>query len=132
MALRGRAQYPSFSACRPDWIMRDQRHHRRLFVRQRVWCESDHVTLYVQALNVSGGGFFVRTASPAPVGSEFRVAFHDTEGAEIVANVTVAWARAEAADLSAGMGLRIVNIERGKEAFDRFLARHATRRDGEP
>jgi len=110
--------------------MRDQRRHPRVFVRQRIWCESDRVTLYVQALNVGSGGFFVRTASPPPVGSAFRVSFNDADGAEIVANVEVAWTRAETSDLAPGMGLRIVAIERGQQAFEQFLARHAGARTG--
>jgi uncharacterized protein (TIGR02266 family) len=79
------------------------------------------VTLYVQALNVSEGGLFVRTANPPPAGARFRVSFPDLEDEEVVATVEVMWSRRATGDQQPGMGVRIVEFEQGREAFERFL-----------
>ena len=92
-------------------------------IRQRIWCEGDNVTLYVQALNVSTGGLFVRTANPPHPGQRFRVSFTDLDEGEVVAQVEVVWARHAAGDPSPGMGLRIVTFERGADNFQRFVER---------
>jgi len=105
----------------------DHRRHPRFTIRQRVWCESERVTLYVQALNVSAGGLFVRTASPPTPGERFRMSFTDMDGAEVVATVEVVWRREDAGDHTPGMGVRIVSVESGHAAFERFVARHSGR-----
>ena len=107
----------------------DHRRHPRFPIRQRVWCESERVTLYVQALNVSEGGLFVRTASPPQPGERFRMSFTDVDGTEVVATVEVVWRRDDVADHAPGMGVRIVNVEKGHEAFERFVGRHSGREE---
>ena len=88
------------------------------------------MTLYVQALNASEGGLFVRTANPPPAGAQFRVSFPDLEDEEVVATVEVMWSRRAAADAQPGMGVRIVEFERGREVFERFVrAGHTPRPD---
>lgn len=103
--------------------MNEQRRHPRVPVRQRVWCEGANVTLYVQALNVSRGGLFVRTASPAEIGRAFRVSFSDLEDGEVVAQVEVVWARRENGSGQPGMGVRIVDFESGAENYANFVNR---------
>lgn len=103
--------------------MSDQRRHPRVPVRQRVWCEGTDVTLYVQALNVSHGGLFVRTASPAAAGRHFRVSFSDLEDGEVVAEVEVVWSQRNNGSGQPGMGVRILAFERGAENFSRFVDR---------
>lgn len=104
--------------------MSDQRRHPRVPVRQRVWCEGHNVTLYVQALNVSEGGLFVRTANPPPVGGSFRVSFDDLQEGEVVLQVEVVWTREGTGDAQPGIGLRIVDFEKGAETFSEFVAKH--------
>lgn len=105
--------------------MEEQRRHPRVPIRQRVWCEGSDVTLYVQALNASRGGLFVRTASPADTGRQFRVSFSDLEDGEVVANVEVVWARHNGGDSGQpGMGVRILTFEKGADNFNRFVDRH--------
>ena len=87
------------------------------------------MTLYVQALNVSKEGLFVRTASPPSIGERFRMSFTDESGAEVVATVEVVWRREDAADHAPGMGVRIVNVEKGEAEFERFVTRHAGRQE---
>ncbi len=103
--------------------MGDKRHHPRIPIRQRVWCEGQNVTLYVQALNVSLGGLFVRTANPPPPGGRFRVSFNDLDDGEVVVDAEVMWSRRGSGDEQPGMGLRIVGFEKGAESFDRFVTR---------
>lgn len=103
--------------------MSDHRRTPRIPIRQRIWCEGEHLTLYVQALNVSTGGLFVRTANPPPPGQCFRVSFPDIEEGEIVAQVEVVWARQVAGEPLPGMGLRITTFEKGAQNFQRFLER---------
>ena len=105
--------------------MSDQRRHPRVPIRQRVWCEGQNVTLYVQALNVSEGGLFVRTANPPSPGHRFRVSFTDLEDDEVIATVEVMWSRGGAGDQQPGMGVRIVQFEKGQDAFERFVRDHA-------
>lgn len=103
--------------------MSDQRRDSRIPIRQRIWCEGEHLTLYVQALNVSTGGLFVRTAAPPSPGECFRVSFPDMEEGEIVAQVEVVWARRVEGKRQSGMGLRIVTFEKGAANYQHFLER---------
>jgi hypothetical protein len=103
--------------------MSDHRRDPRIPIRQRIWCEGEHLTLYVQALNMSTGGLFVRTANPPPPGQCFRVTFPDLEEGEIVAQVEVVWARQVSGDPLPGMGLRITTFEKGASNYQRFLER---------
>ena len=112
--------------------MNEQRRHPRIPVRQRIWCEGSDVTLYVQALNVSHGGLFVRTASPAEIGRAFRVSFSDLEDGEVVAQVEVVWARRDNGSGQPGMGVRIVDFEAGAENYERFVNRRLSDDDREP
>jgi uncharacterized protein (TIGR02266 family) len=108
----------------------EHRRHSRIPIRQRVWCEGDQLTLYVQALNVSEGGMFVRTASPPETGQRFRVSF--TEGEEeVIAEVEVVWTRAGASDAQPGMGVRIVSFEKGEPAFRSWVDRHRATSDSD-
>ncbi len=111
---------------------RDHRRHTRVPVRQKIWCEADDVTIYVQALNVSEGGLFVRTPSPPGVGHHFRVSLTDPELGDIVARVEVVWTRPGRSGEQAGMGLRIVDFEQGQDSFRRFVRRQRERADASP
>lgn len=98
----------------------ENRRHPRFPIRQRVWCEGDQLTLYVQALNVSEGGLFVRTSNPPDAGEKFRVSFVEGDE-EVVAEVEVVWTRAASSDTQPGMGLRIVGFEKGESSFRRWV-----------
>lgn len=110
--------------------MSENRRHRRVSTRQRIWCEGDDITLYVQALNVSEEGIFVRTVSPPKVGSQFRVTFTDPDLGDIVARVVVVWTRTgngEGQGQQPGMGLRIIRFEQGADEFRELLDREMAR-----
>ncbi len=104
-------------------VMSEQRRYPRIPVRQRVWCEGEQLTLFVQALNVSRGGLFVRTASPPAAGDRVRISFRDLREGEVVAQTVVVWSRRDASAQQPGMGLRITGFERGATDFERFVVR---------
>jgi uncharacterized protein (TIGR02266 family) len=106
----------------------ENRRHPRFPIRQRVWCEGDQLTLYVQALNVSEGGMFVRTANPPETGERFKVSFVEGDE-EVVAEVEVVWTRAGPTDSQPGMGVRIVSFEKGESSFRRWVE---STRDSQP
>lgn len=101
----------------------EHRQHPRVSVRERVWCEGDHLTLYVQVLNFSAGGLFVRAPSPPDPGERLRVSFAVEDG-PIVARTEVVWRKGTRGDDPGGMGLRILGFDEGENRFAQFVARH--------
>lgn len=111
----------------------DQRQHPRIGVAQRVWCEGDDLTLYLQARDVSEGGLFVRTSHPVEAGRRFRISFQGlADEEEIVAEVEVIWARPKRGEAQPGMGLRILSFEKGQSSFHDFVARLLRPTPGHP
>ncbi|MFW5920405.1 MAG: PilZ domain-containing protein [Polyangiales bacterium] len=102
----------------------DKRRHHRTPIRQRLWCEGEDLTLYVQALNASAEGMFIRTPNPAEAGRRLRVSFRDAAGGRVVADVEVRWSRPAPGRGEPGMGVRIVGFEEGQKAYRRFVDRH--------
>lgn len=102
----------------------DKRRHRRTPIRQRLWCEGEELTLYVQALNASAEGMFIRTPNPAEAGRRLRVSFRDPVGGRVVADVEVRWTRPAPGPGEPGMGVHIVAFEEGQKAYRRFVDRH--------
>lgn len=102
----------------------EKRRHRRTPIRQRLWCEGEELTLYVQALNASAEGLFIRTPSPAEAGRRLRVSFRDPMAGRVVADVEVCWSRPGTSGGEPGMGVRIVAFEEGSHAYSRFVDRH--------
>jgi hypothetical protein len=84
----------------------------------KVWCEGEDFTLLAETINVSKSGLFVRTSSPPPQGGELRVTIEDLG---TVARVAVRWARASSDQSRGGMGLHILNFERGESAYEHFV-----------
>lgn len=101
----------------------EARRSPRFALRKRVWCEGDHVTLYLQSQNVSAGGLFLRTATPLPAGTKARVSLR-LEDVEVVAEAEVVWVAGSGSPVP-GMGLRLVAIEEGAHAFELLLNKAA-------
>ena len=102
----------------------EARQSPRFALRRRVWCEGDHVTLYLQSQNVSEGGLFLRTATPLPPGTRARVSLR-IDDVEMIAEAEVVWVAGTGAPV-AGMGLKLLQIEEGAEAFAVLLSKVAT------
>lgn len=100
----------------------DNRRHPRVPVRQRIWCEGEDITLYVRTLNASERGMFIRTANPAETGRRFRVSF-DEDGQEVIADVEVVWSRQGSEVGEPGMGVEIVEFEKGSAAYRDLIER---------
>lgn len=107
----------------------DNRRYPRAPMRRRVWCEGEDVTLYVRTLNVSARGMFIRTSSPADAGRQFRVCFDDDDGTEVVADVKVRWS-SDGADGEPGMGVEIVEFEKGSERYQQLVEQTLAEGDG--
>lgn len=98
-------------------------------MRERVWLEAEARTIYVAAENASLGGIFVRTTQRLQPGTSVKIAFAEIEGApvEVIAVAEVAWRREDQPSRPAGLGLKIVSIERGAHELEGFLERLAAR-----
>ena len=102
----------------------EARQSPRFALRRRVWCEGDHITLYLQSHNVSEGGLFLRTATPLPPGTRARVSIK-IDDVEIVAEAEVVWIATAGAPVP-GMGVKLLEIQEGADAFADLLTRVAT------
>ena len=101
----------------------EARRSPRFSLRRRVWCEGDHITLYLQSQNISSGGLFLRTATPLPAGTRARVTIR-VDGVELVADVEIVWVAPAEAPVP-GMGLKLIDILEGEEALARLLSQAA-------
>ena len=101
----------------------EARRSPRFLLRRRVWCEGDHVTLYLQSLNISEGGLFLRTATPLPPGTRARVSLR-VDDVELVADAEIVWVAPPEAQVP-GMGLKLLDIVQGEEALAYLLSKAA-------
>ncbi|MBI2894057.1 MAG: PilZ domain-containing protein [Deltaproteobacteria bacterium] len=99
----------------------DNRSAPRVSIGKRAWCEGERITLYLQIVNASTGGLFLRTATPLPKGEHARVIFRLDDETEIVAEAEVVWTGPGPSSVP-GMGLRLVQIEAGADAYESFLS----------
>jgi len=102
---------------------RDRRRSTRVHLNRRVWCEGETLTLYVPAVNASEGGLFLRTATPLPKGKIAKIDLELEGGGSVSAEVEVVWTRPPRTPdpTVPGMGVRILRITKGADAFARFL-----------
>jgi uncharacterized protein (TIGR02266 family) len=107
-----------------DRSTQEARRSPRFALRCRTWCEGDHVTLYLQSLNVSEGGLFLRTATPLPPGTRAVITIR-VDGGDVIADAEVVWVATPGARVP-GMGVRLVQIRQGAERLASLLARAAS------
>ena len=96
-----------------------EREYTRLEMEVAVDMASDHNFFTGFSCNLSGGGLFVATHCPQPVGSLLEVSFLLPGNDEpIVAQVEVRWVRDqnEQSDCPPGMGLRFLTLDAGASA----------------
>jgi uncharacterized protein (TIGR02266 family) len=102
-----------------------EQHHRRSSPRVvlgiQVSYRFGNTVASALTLNVSRGGFAVRTTSLLPVGTPVRARFRLPEnGADILVDARVAWV-----DHRGGMGLQFTKVGRAAQAeIDRFIESH--------
>src|SRR5262249_45277685 len=100
--------------------MPERRRSKRVPARLKAWCEGPDFTLLAETGNLSLSGLFVRTASPSPPTGRFKLTLEELDAE---AQVEVCWSRSGRDQRSrGGMGLRIVQFERGASAYQQFVA----------
>ncbi|HCF61453.1 MAG TPA: TIGR02266 family protein [Myxococcales bacterium] len=107
-------------------MLANRRRYPRAALGSRCWCETDGITLYARAMNVSEGGLFIRTYAPLQRGSPARLRFPVDKGGEVAADAVVVWVRepAEPEHVVPGMGLQFTTIDEASLAAIRdFIAR---------
>jgi hypothetical protein len=101
----------------------DQRRDPRIATRQRLWREGQDNTGSVETRDVSRNGMFIVAENAPEVGSELKVTLRD-EGGEVTLNMQVMWKGTKTEDNKTGVGVKIVGFDKGKDVYERFIARH--------
>lgn len=94
-------------------MFKERRKYVRFFMKSRCWCESKSVTMYVELLNISQGGTFIKTYSPLSIGEQVKVRWKSmVSGQEFIIPSEVVWRRefSNNPDLPPGMGLKFSKI----------------------
>lgn len=106
--------------------MNEKRKHPRFINKQKIWCEGQEETIQVESRDMSQGGMSIVSKKGAPqVGSKVKVSFVVPEGGNVSVNMEVVWSGKKAGNSDQVMsGLRVVNFEKGQEAFDKFVDNH--------
>lgn len=106
--------------------MNEKRREKRFQSKQKVWCEGQELSSSAEARDISRGGMSLVTGEKesAEVGSKLKVTFAVPEGEDISLNMEVVWREEQPKGEHVAMGLRVIEFEKGKEAFDRFVADH--------
>jgi uncharacterized protein (TIGR02266 family) len=114
------------TACDPQEPGRKRRRYPRFPLRVEVTYQSAHNFFTGFSENISEGGLFVATYTPATLGSEVEVTFTVPGlGDPCVAQCEVVWVREHDAmnsDMEPGMGLRFAELSgRALEAVELFI-----------
>jgi hypothetical protein len=104
--------------------MNEKRREKRFVTKQKVWCEGQEVRLPAESRDISRNGMALVTGEAAEVGSRLKVSFAVPDGGDVAVDMEVVWREERPEGERVAMGLRVVEFKKGKEAFDRFVARH--------
>jgi hypothetical protein len=104
--------------------MNEKRREKRFRTEQKVWCEGQDSRLPAEARDISRNGMALVTGEAAEVGSRLKVSFAVPEGGDVAVDMEVVWREERPEGQRVAMGLRVVEFKQGKEAFDRFVAKH--------
>lgn len=110
----------------------DKRQFPRIAVVERLWCETNGVTILVQMANISRGGLFLQSPYRPEPGTKLllsRLEAND-ELTEILAEVV--WNRSRSLADRPGIGLRFVYQNQGYRLFEFYRNRARKRRDSIP
>lgn len=103
--------------------MAERRGDKRVMARLRVWCESEDLTVLSETTNLSQTGLFLRTSSTRPPGP-FKVTIDDID---VVALVEPRWEQAGSEVSPNGIGVRILQFERGEAAYQGYVDKLSAR-----
>ena len=104
--------------------MSERRGSKRTSARLKVWCEGEDFTLLAETVNVSKGGMFVRTSSPPAATGPYKLTIEELG---TVAEVEVRWVRKGREPGRRGMGLQILDFDRGAQAFEDYVDKNSSR-----
>jgi hypothetical protein len=104
--------------------MDEKRREKRFRTQQKVWCEGQDQRLAGESRDISRNGMALVTGEAAAVGSRLKVSFAVPEGGDVAVDMEVVWREERREGQRVAMGLRVVEFKKGKEAFDRFVAKH--------
>lgn len=99
-------------------VYKEARKHRRVELKVRCWCTGGGTTLYVNILNASLGGLFVRTYTPFSPGDRISVLWKFPGGSSAhKVTAQVVWRREngrhrveQGTPLPPGMGLKFLDL----------------------
>jgi len=113
--------------------MVEKRKYKRFKNRQKVWCEGQDQKFQVESTDMSQGGIAIVAKDAPKVGSQVKVSFVVPDGDNVSVNMEVVWKGDKKSRNSeqVAVGLRVVDFEKGQDAFDTFVARHLTEPDEE-
>jgi hypothetical protein len=104
--------------------MNEKRREKRFKTQQKLWCEGQELSISAETRDISRSGMALITGEGAEVGSRLKVSFAVPEGDDVAMDMEVVWRAENTEGERVAMGLRVLEIKKGKEAFDRFVAKH--------
>ncbi len=107
-------------------IVSERRNEKRIPVNQRCWCEGQDVTLFGRITNASHRGAFLRTAASLRIGEPARLVWDTPSGDRTEIRAEVMWISGSRSATEPGLGLRLVQIERGENLWKALLSDHGT------
>lgn len=99
----------------------ERRINRRIPVDQRCWCEGSEVTLFGRITNASTRGAFIRTTASLQIGEKARLVWDTPDGERTVIRAEVVWVSDGAGGSEPGLGLRLLDFERGEELWEELV-----------
>lgn len=107
--------------------MDEKRKHQRFRQKQQIWCEGQDTKVQVESQDMSRGGIAIITKDAPKIGTQLKVSFVVPDGENVSVNMEVVWSkqRSETGG-QVTSGLRVLNFEKGQEAFNEFVANHLT------
>lgn len=107
------------------------RRAQRFDTRQALWFEGQERRVSAEARNMSSTGMFVLSDHAHDVGSQLKVSFADPDAGEVSVQVEVVWKDTPVEGVQTKMGLKVISLDHGSDAFQHFVSRHLhPERDG--
>lgn len=110
----------------------DKRQFPRIAVIERLWCETNGVTVLVQMANVSRGGLFLQSPYRPEPGTKLILSRLEANDGLVDVLAEVVWNRSRSFADRPGIGLRFIYRDQGYRFFEFYRNRARRRRDSIP
>lgn len=110
----------------------DKRQFPRITIVERLWCETNGVTILVQMANISRGGLFLQSPYRPEPGTQLLLSRLEANDELTDIMVQVVWNRARSLADRPGIGLRFVDRDQGYRLFEFYRSRNRKKRDSIP